>query len=411
MSVFKPRTRDEAEALDPDLPLPARVPRAPRLRYQFPVVRGAGDWALTVLQSWQGCRWWVGYIDDDPEADRDAVAPSGVPPIDTGPSPEIDALLRAWFVGDGSPLVLADAIEERGESDAGSWLLRLLRGDQDWEDATRPPVIREIEKAADDMRNSGRTSLRLLVASDVWEQVRRKNQSTARDRLTVGDMGMTVVDLPPGNWLIVDLDQLDDPGRRISAVEQAMGVMRLTLDQTAALAGAIESLAFGWSAGGVPGEGDTYSMREGPALVPRRFEMPATDPVTEDDLRARDFLPVAEFARLTDPSPRPGDPTSVSSGRRTRGAARIEVRGVRPDEVATAVAREADRVGREGYSTEQFALVGPAGPFDDLLRHVGSLAPLPVPARVYGFRVVYDNRLPSDALYLVPANRVSPEAP
>lgn len=42
----------------------------------------------------------------------------------------VEPLVRAWFMGDCIPGIVADFIEERGEGD--QWLLRILRDDPDW---------------------------------------------------------------------------------------------------------------------------------------------------------------------------------------------------------------------------------------------------------------------------------------
>lgn len=42
----------------------------------------------------------------------------------------VEPLVRAWFLGDCIPGIVADFVEERGEGE--QWLLRILRDDPDW---------------------------------------------------------------------------------------------------------------------------------------------------------------------------------------------------------------------------------------------------------------------------------------
>jgi hypothetical protein len=55
----------------------------------------------------------------------------------------VEPLVRAWFLGDCIPGIVADFIEERGEGD--QWLLRLLRDDPAWHESLprreRPEMI------------------------------------------------------------------------------------------------------------------------------------------------------------------------------------------------------------------------------------------------------------------------------
>lgn len=97
----------------------------------------------------------------------------------------VEPLVRAWFLGDCIPGIVADFIEERGEGE--QWLLRLLRDDPDWHASV--PMERMVQ--------GGVTTVPTPSGNEFQEMIDRLRLMEMRRR---HERSLDPVAVPPTEW-------------------------------------------------------------------------------------------------------------------------------------------------------------------------------------------------------------------
>ena len=334
----------------------------PALTYRFPLVasRRGRDRVLDItLVDYCRLLWIVREMEESPSSRLVATV--------TTPAETIEPLVSSWFHGTGDPRLVADAIEESlglaDDVDRAQWLLRLLRGDEAWEECLGS-IIADIESRRSELIRDGRIPMVLLVSARGRERLEAEARRLVLPAHVWGDLSGRLLEF---RSMIVRGE--------LAAEESALGFL-------------IEAAV-------MPTAGDAW--------VDARADI-------VDDIRSvagfnRQRTMPSPVEQLIAPRPLPGDDLPTT----TRGAVRITGPGPSTSiGITNEVYRAVVTAGREGHGAGAFALVGQPRMFDLLRQELGRYVDVTEPPTAFGVRIHLDERLPPDALWLVPANRVFP---
>lgn len=112
---------------------------------------------------------------------------------------QVEPLVRAWFLGDCIPGIVADFIEERGEGE--EWLLRLLRDDPEWHASLPTPIRGQTAEMIiiDDPVADGVPDPEQARRMREWYDEYRRRLAERRERETDSTPGRPVM-LPTVDW-------------------------------------------------------------------------------------------------------------------------------------------------------------------------------------------------------------------